>query len=595
MANIRILPKNLANQIAAGEVIERPASVVKELVENALDAQATEITINLDQGGKERIEIIDNGIGMSAEDAALSLLRFATSKIKDEDDLFNIRSLGFRGEALPSISSVAIVTLQTKQNDSLPGTEIRIKGGELLHTKEVAANVGTRIVVEHLFFNIPARKKYLKSDSTELSHIVDYVTQIALSHPEVGFTLNHNNRKVFQLPRRDQLLSRIQDLFSENTENELLTVVHAADGISLTGFVAHPKDSKPTSKYEFLFINQRPVKNQAIRKAIMESYGRLLERGAYPFYVLLLEIDPHKVDVNVHPRKLEVRFEETQRIYRFFQDAVMASLTGSFLTPEGNGPMPENISPTTEPFMRGPHGTYSSHAAPRSPYAFHIQNPAQSSFAQSSFAPVERGSLSVQNQSPSTQLPAYFKRVLGQIHNAYILCETAKGFVSVDQHAAHEIILFQQFKLAHTKQQAVTQKLLTPAEVQLPANTIHLWQQHEQLLAGLGFETQLSGKQSLLVLAVPSDLKNADISKLILDLLAEVNESSQQSDNVQKEKMYATMACRAAVKFGDPLSLPEQEQLLRRLEELDAGYSCPHGRPVLKEFNLTEMLRWFKR
>lgn len=598
MSSIHILPKTLSNQIAAGEVIERPFSVIKELVENSLDAQASHITVQVRKGGKELIEVTDNGTGMSSADAELSLHRFATSKIQTEEDLFNIHSFGFRGEALPSIASVSIFTLQTRPQDSSQGTEIRVKGGTQEWIKSVGMNTGTRVVVEHLFFNIPARKKYLKSDTTELSHIAEYLTQIALIHPAVAFTLTHNDKKVFQLPPRDSLQARIQDLFGDNVQEEILPLETGGSPLELSGFISHPRYSRPTGKYEFLFVNRRPVKNQMIHKAVLEGYERTMERGSFPFFVLNLEIDPTKVDVNVHPRKLEVRFEDAHRIFSFFKHAVEQSLQAGFLHSEegrnessASAPLSfasQNTSayPVYEQKKYSSLRSIESVKSPRSPYAVSQTYP---------HTQTTPAFFDLPSSVSHPQHASYFKKIIGQIHHCYILFETEKGFGVADQHAAHEIILYHKIKDAHARKKIAVQRLLAPVSIDIPAGRVPLWERSQELLSSLGFETSLIGKQTLLLSAVPNELTKADLAKALLDVLDELEEYAQRSPEELKEKIYATMACRAAVKFGDTLKPEEQWNLLHELEQLQKGYSCPHGRPVLKEFSLQEMLKWFKR
>lgn len=605
MPKIHLLPKNLSNQIAAGEVIERPFSVVKELVENALDAGAQSIAVHLIAGGKEKIEVIDNGSGMDAADAALALQRFATSKIKNEDDLFNIHTFGFRGEALPSIASVSILTLQTKTSDAAAGQEIRVRGGETEYHRETGVNTGTRVVVEHLFFNIPARQKYLKSDTTELSHIVDYVTSIALIHPEVAFVLTHNGKKVFDLAAISNLLDRIADLFGPEVRDELMALETEQPHMKLQGFISNPRYTKANAKYEFLFVNSRPVKNPVIHKAILEGYERTMEKGAYPFFVLNLHIDPSRVDVNVHPRKLEVRFENATHIFAFFQKAVGTTLEQHFLSSE---PLPQSAIDSFAPVEQHTpklSTNFSSRSVARSPYAQKFRHESQVSF----FKPVRqetvpydldagkgrRSASPTEWDLPTTSSELYFKKILGQMHRSYILFETENGFGVADQHAVHEIILYQKIKKQYREHRIEEQRLLLPESFDIPLPAITVLENNTDFLSSLGFSFERIGKQSIALSAIPAVFAKADVAKVFLDLLDECDQYSQRSLEERHEKIWATMACRAAVKFGDSLSLDEQQGLLSQLQQLNAGYSCPHGRPVIKEFSLMEMLKWFKR
>jgi len=596
MASIQVLPKNLTNQIAAGEVIERPFSVVKELIENALDAQATEITIHIEQGGKEKIEVIDNGSGMNEEDAHLALQRFATSKIRSEEDLFHIHTFGFRGEALPSIASVSLFTLQTRLQNSMTGVKIKMRGGTVVSDTKIGMNPGTRVCVEHLFFNIPARMKYLKSDSTELQHIVQYVTEIAVIHYSIAFQLTHNGKDVFHLLPQKDLLGRIKELFGNTIEEQLLPVSFSHGSLQVTGYTNHPRFSKQNNKYEFLFINKRPVKNLPIHKAILQGYDRTIEKGSYPFFVLNLTIDPSHVDVNVHPRKLEVRFEDSQSIFYFFQSAIHHTLTQALLLKnkdDAEYPLPQNNNSEQISYSSKIH--IGGKQLPRSPYVPVFINHQQMSFVQQNISYQEQETERIfSGEEASSHVPSIHS-VLGQIHRSYIVFETKNGMGVADQHAVHEIILYEQIKKAHQTKQINVQQLLTPLVIEIPVARMVLYEEYKDLFTSLGFETTMIGKQSILLSTVPTELQEKDIVNIFLSLLDECNEFRHTSLETIQEKMYATMACRAAVKFGDVLTISEQQNLLDRLAQLDKGYSCPHGRPVIQEFSLESMLKWFKR
>ncbi len=604
MSSIHILSKNLANQIAAGEVIERPFSIVKELVENSLDAGASEIRILLEQGGKQKIEVIDNGAGMDRADALLALERFATSKITNEDDLFRISTFGFRGEALPSIASVSILTLQTSTEPHGAGTEVRVKGGEREYVKDTAFNLGTRMLVEHLFYNIPARQKYLKSDATELSHIVEYVSAIALAHPACTFGLFHNGKKVFDLVPRDTVLMRVMDIFgSEGHVDNFLPLDTKTDTFHLEGIISHPRMNKNSAKYEFLYVNNRPIKSPLIHRAVAEGYGVNLEKGAYPFFVLNLKLDPSKVDVNVHPRKLEVRFEQQQLVFDFFKRSIAEALnahfpadTNVFGTIPSDARQGESVPSLGRAFSR-----YQGASSPRSPYARSFRN-SSSADAFPTLAqrvePYETRSSGFIAQVPDgvSEVSKIVKpKILGQLHTCYIILESPEGFSVVDQHAAHEITLFHEIRQRFSNHEVVSQPLLFPLGIDIAQARMALFTEFFDFFRGAGFEVDQAGKYAILVHAVPAVLGQTDVEKLMADLVEDLAVDSTVSLDQKYERLFATMACRAAVKFGDPLSVSEQEKLIAGWSALENGYTCPHGRPVVRHFSLSEMLKWFKR
>jgi DNA mismatch repair protein MutL len=663
MNRIRLLPEQVANQIAAGEVIERPASVVKELVENALDAQAGRITVEIQAGGRSLIRVVDDGIGMSRDDALLCLERHATSKIRQADDLTRIATMGFRGEALPSIASVSRFTLTTRERDgeAVEGTQVVVGGGKILQVKAAGTAPGTTLEVRQLFFNLPARRKFLRTEETESAHIQHYLTLAAFAFPEVAFTFQKDSRMVWQLPANQTgngtaaTLSALRDRFRVlvGTEQDLLAVEFQADlptfapapdptmdnsletgsaAVRLWGLIGAPGVSRATREDQYLFVNRRPIENRGLNYALLEGYHTSLMKGRYPVACLFLEIDPAAVDVNIHPAKREVKFHREAEVRRLVAQAVrdtllrfhasqaqapaLSSAASSSSTeaqipppvPSGQTPLPGFPSASRPPVVQQP--------ALR--MGFGRENAVQGREAQAATAAVPERKpawepspappevtppvLVSRPESPSTApgpvpLLSVPLRLLGVIGKLYVVLESDRGLVLLDQHAAHERILFEQMlkRLEH-RDQAPSQRLLLPETVELSARDATFLREQLAVLTRLGVGLSEFGERTFLLDALPPFVKVAEPRRFVLELVDQLKAAGQEVNALRLgEHMVAKTVCRHAVKARDPLGGPELENLVEDLRHCAMPYTCPHGRPTLIEMNFRELEKKFGR
>ncbi|MFN7160410.1 MAG: DNA mismatch repair endonuclease MutL [Candidatus Gracilibacteria bacterium] len=594
MGSIHILSKTVQNHIAAGEVIERPLSVVKELVENSIDAKSTHITVELLNGGKNLIRVSDNGIGMDKEDAELSIKRHATSKISSSEDLFAIGTYGFRGEALSSISSISSFTLETKQTETPEGTQIKFAGDTHLSTVSVGIADGTSISVEDLFFNTPARKKYLKGDDTEYHHIYRYLVEVALVSYDKSFTLIHNGKRTLDL-RQSTHEERIRQILGGNFLEESVPVFCDRTDITIRGFISKPAFCTNVRKHQYLFVNKRPVNDSLISKAVMEGYHRIIAPGTYPQYILFLELPPHLLDVNVHPRKLEVKFAEPQTVFGSIKGSVKESLEKNVLHPLVNLSPNENIQPFSPPPLsqEKKYHSYSPHSNASSPYAvpkYRVLQSQKNIFA--NIPHIEETSPAYTSQSIKT---------LAQLKNCYILAENSSGLIMIDQHAAHERILFEKLVENYKRKTPASQQLLHGEVIELSKTEQSSYEEYKEQIEELGYALDPFGENTYVLRAIPEivNTKHADSKELFLSLLHEIHQTSlpllSKEITSVAEKLLAFTACRAAVKFGDPLSIPEQEALIKDFFQLERRHTCPHGRTSVVEITLPELKKYFDR
>jgi DNA mismatch repair protein MutL len=602
---IHQLSPSLVNRIAAGEVIERPASCVKELIENSLDAGATQITIEIVDGGRELIRVIDDGHGISPGDLALAFASHATSKLIDDQDLFRISTMGFRGEALASIGAVSHARILSRSNeaDSI-GYEIFNRGGEITQPQAAAANVGTTIEVRNLFFNVPARRKFLKGSATEFGYISEAVLRAALPFPNVAFKLLHNNRIALDLPAstpEERLLAGWPDEFREQ---RFAISVRDAE-LSLSGIIGAPDLARPTMKYQHLYLNSRPIRDKTAQHALREAYRGLTEPGRFPAAVLLLSVPSGDVDVNVHPTKTEVRFRDSGRIHALIHSAVRETLLKSNLAPRAAPTLPESDDPVRlnmqarlAAFFKGSFaaqtrandGSTSTGFAvaplpptplPPMPAIAPRPLPQPASAAEPAFARIDQA-LSV---TPAMQL-----------HNSYLVAESEDGLVIIDQHALHERIMFEELLARVTAGPLESQRLLIPRTLPASARQIALLEQIAPLLARLGIEVTPFGPETIAVQAFPSFLDKLEPA----DFVAELLERGEQEllDLHEEELLHEVldmMSCKAAVKAGDPLTPAEIAALLSRRELIDRSSNCPHGRPTTLRLSLRDLEKQFKR
>ncbi len=610
MSQIRILSEHLANQIAAGEVVERPASVVKELLENSLDSGADRVDIQIEGGGTRLIRVVDNGAGMDGDDVLLSLERHATSKLIDESQLAAIATLGFRGEALPSIGSVSRMTILSRTRDAATGTRADIRYGTLHGVHEDGCARGTIVEVRSLFGNLPARKKFLKTKRTELAHIDEVVRSQSLAHPQVSFSLQVDGRKSFEFSAAD-LEHRVRDVF-RYTE-ALLPVQNAAEGeddLQVNGYLLLP-DVAPSSRLRIL-VNSRPVQDRMIRHAVMEGLQGFLMKGYQPAGALLLELSPELVDVNVHPAKREIRFRNGQAVHRFlvgavaraiqqYQDQVRSDL---FAVPEREEPagVRENRGDPVHdyiPELQMHQQTIGAKSVDSRPVP-RTMEPAAEVF--SIPAPISSAPIRVTDpvSVPSSQQPEFGGLTLiGQFQQLYLLCERDGQLVVIDQHAAHERILYQRLRRGFEQQDIPGQTLMFPVTIELGPDHAEAMEKEAESIAALGLEVAYFGDTTWVIKAVPalvSRLSPQDILTDILDGLR--NRSSTGLSEVVPEyidNLLASMACKAAIKSGNRLQPKEMLELLQQMENSEVFSHCPHGRPVIKTFSRQEIEKWFHR
>ncbi|MET4730503.1 DNA mismatch repair protein MutL [Lysobacter enzymogenes] len=622
---IRQLPDILINQIAAGEVVERPASVVKELVENALDAGARRVDIDLEEGGARLIRIRDDGKGIAADELPLAVSRHATSKIASLDDLEGVTTLGFRGEALPSIASVSRFSLCSRRVGEERGAVLEIDGGRIGEIAPKPHPQGTTVEVRDLFFNVPARRKFLKAERTELGHIEEWLRQLALARPDVELRVSHNGKPTRRWKGEgDQIdlgLSdvRIGEALGEEFARNALRVDHSGAGLRLHGWIAQPSYNRASADQQYLYVNGRAVRDRSVAHAVKQAYSDVLFHGRQPAYVLFLELDPRRVDVNVHPAKHEVRFRDARLIhdfvYRTLNDALAETRAGSLPSAQtgefGGGGYPVGQTEPTGAASTPPSqaGMYQYRAT--APLALRVQE-TQAGYAAlygnngggngapaggysgggSAYAAPSAPALP---HSDDDTLPP-LGYAIAQLHGIYVLAETAEGLIVVDMHAAHERIGYEKLKSAHDGAGLRTQPLLVPATLAVSEREAEVAEREEATLIALGFEVTRAGPQSLTLRAVPALLAHGDVEALLRDVLADLREHGESRRvGAARDELLATMACHGAVRANRRLTLPEMNALLREMEATERSGQCNHGRPTWARFTLSEIDRWFLR
>ncbi len=658
MNRIRLLPEQVANQIAAGEVVERPASVVKELVENSIDAGASRITVEIAVGGRSLIRITDDGTGMNRDDALLCLERHATSKIRSAADLAHIATMGFRGEAIPSIASVSRFSLTTRERDtdSPEGTQVLITGGKITEVKAAGSAPGTTIEVRQLFFNVPARRKFLRTDETEAAHIQHYLTLAALAHPGTGFTFIRDGRTVWQLPavrsegeadftkalreRWRTLLPAETRLLEVDFTGELGAVrdpemePHPADHPSritlrIRGLIGAPGVSRSTREDQHLFVNRRPIEHRGLNLALVEGYHTALMKARYPVGCLFLEIDPALVDVNIHPAKREVKFHDERGVRRNVAEAVRQTLLAfhgnqAVAMPDAGYRMPERITPVTfgipatdhsSRFTPAPVATQLPLSSPTQPplavqaeplFSKTPKDDAGFQIPDSGFpkppavvsAPPASG-IRHPASEPSSPAPLLHVplRVVGVVGRLYVVLESDRGLVLLDQHAAHERILFEQMmRRLEEAGSAASQRLLLPETIELGVRDAQFLRENLGVLTRLGVGLSEFGERTFLLDALPPFVKASDPRRFVVELVDELKAAGDKVNSLRLgEHVVAKTVCRHSVKANDPLSGPELENLVSELRRCEMPYTCPHGRPTLIEMNFRELERKFGR
>jgi DNA mismatch repair protein MutL len=612
MGKIRILPDNLVSKIAAGEIVERPASVVKELVENSLDAGSTAIKIELEAGGKRLIRVSDDGLGMSRDEALLSLERHATSKIKDLEDLFSVSSFGFRGEAVPSIASVSRFRITTKPEAEVIGTEVSIQGGVIKKVEETGSPGGTTIEVKNLFFNTPARHKFMKRTETELSNVLAVTERLALSSPGCSFELTHDGRTLLRLQRRDKTSDRVAEIFPNCV---LFRVSAEANAIRIKGFMSSPLDTRSNTQKLFTFVNGRGVKDRFLTRILIDAYGKMLEKGKFPQGALYVEIPYADVDVNVHPTKSEVRFQNTRIIGDLVKSAIQGMLKSA--------PWLKDYKVRTDNITRKEFSGrelrthFGSHSPGSTEYRSdqnidprNVQNHAYSGHIDSrSIKDTVTHSSQVQEnidrenigEEPGELFGAegFYSslKIIGQLGDLYLVCAYGEGMILIDQHAAHERINYEKIKNAYLELSPLqVQELLVPEVIELsPYEANLIGKQRKELLA-LGLRVEDFGQNSVVLRSAPALIKSTDYSELLKDIIAEMGEGGgEKSLSERIERVISTMACHASIRASFELNYEKMESLLKELDGSEFPHSCPHGRPVAQKLSYQQIERMFKR
>lgn len=602
-SRINVLPEELCNKIAAGEVVERPSSVVKELLENSLDAGATEILVELQSGGKKLIRIVDNGCGMNRQDAFLSLERHATSKIRSDEDLFALKTLGFRGEALASIASVSRFLLQTCDNDQGLGQQIYAEGGAVKRAAEIGLPQGTDVEVRNLFFNLPARRKFLRKEQTELSHAADVVTKQALANPEVCFRLKHNERMLLDLRREKGLRERFAAVLGRSLLKDMLEIEQAVEPeLSLTGLISQPQLTRSAASHIYTFINGRYIRDRVVQHAVMEGYRHLLMKGRYPVVALFLKIDPEMVDVNVHPTKHEVRFREQGLVHDFIVACLKKALRpADWLNESVSVPENDSSSLSSSAYKQPPVATAPIASESVSTYR-HELSPVKI-FAPAS--PVTDLAVTEPVSEPTEQLSfaeneqlGFFSQlqILGQYHQSYLLCQDADDLVLIDQHAAHERIGFEKLRHSYAAGSVFSQALLFPELLELDYRSATALEDNRAELERLGFDVEPFGGKSFALKAIPQILIDRNAGQLVIDValeLEKVGRAGQLQESI--DEILILMACHGVIRANQALSVVEIKALLRELDQIDFKANCPHGRPVMQRLTLNEVERLFRR
>jgi DNA mismatch repair protein MutL len=652
MSRIRILPEAVANKIAAGEVVERPASVVKELLENALDAGANTIRIEVEQGGKRMIRVIDDGHGMAHDDALLAFERHATSKLRSADDLLSISTLGFRGEALPTIAAVSRLLLETRDEAEADGTRIEFAGGKLVNVKPAGLPAGTTMSVADIFYCVPARRKFLKSDTTELGHIASLVTHYALANPAKQFILTTPTQEIINCPPAEKLSDRVYQLFGRQALDELVEIPAASAGfraaitepaldpeeekslLMVSGFTSRPDIQRTNRNGIYIFVNRRLVRDRLILHAIHEAYRNILPPAVFPATLLFLEMPYDEVDVNVHPAKIEVRFRRSSFVHDFTRDTIRQALMGarpiaSFAaaaaaaphsTGSGNGTfaggitpaaaesgVPRAIVPPMEEIGLGSGvGSDDLTSAPIQPLEQRIPFTSGASFG-TALVPAQissAGNWAANLAAPNADAPASLPRPeqiadlkpLGQVSASFIVAVNSQGLWIVDQHVAHERVLFEQHLEARRAGKVEAQRMLMPLVVELSPRQIVTFEKIAEELSANGFEVEPMGPKSVAIQAVPAGVVAPDAEKLLREILDGLErENASISIETLQAKIAASTACHAAIKINMPLEQSKMEWLLDALAKTDCPMSCPHGRPVVLRYSLKEIEKAFHR
>ncbi len=571
MSKIRVMSENLANKIAAGEVVEKCASVLKELVENSIDAESTSIKVNLKNGGLEEIKVTDNGIGMDKEDATMAFLRHATSKIYKDDDLYFIETLGFRGEALASIASVSEVDLITC--NKLVGTHVHLKGGSVLSVLDAPLKEGTQITISNLFYNTPARLKYLKSETTELNNCIKYIENLALSNPDISFSLFNNERLILKTSGKGNLLKTIHEIYGLNVSSNMLEIKASNDDFLIEGYVSKPSVLKKNRNHLNIFVNNRVIKNIEINRAINDAYNTYKHEGFYPITVINIETDPTLVDVNIHPTKQDIKFSKMDELIELLYKTIKKVLYNNLLIPDANL-KDEEDNKYIEPLKNDIYLEKKEEVIVQKTMDF-----------QDTLEPVKNEEFKKLSLYP-----------VGQVHGTFIIAEDSENMYIIDQHAAHERVNYEMITKRFLESEITITDMIVPLSIELSKSDYELFTEKKYVLEDLGFKIEEFGINTIIIKAHPTWLKSnyeGDNIKYIVDLVI------SESKNFNKEKFLDSLAkmvsCKMSVKANEHLSLLQMEELLKDLVKCDNPYNCCHGRPSIMKYSNYELEKMFKR
>lgn len=636
MAVIHILDEVTANQIAAGEVVERPVNAVKELVENAVDAGASSIEVEIADGGMTYIRVTDDGCGMTEEDAKLSVIRHATSKISSVDNIYHIASLGFRGEALPSIASVSRATITTRRHEDVEGTALEMTGGEITEVKPAGAPAGTTVEVRDLFYNVPARKKFLKSERTESSRINSMVGKLSLANPDIAFRLINNGRTVIETPGNGRLVDVISALYGTKTAGEMLPVEEEGENIALEGLISKPSLLKSSRQYQTIIINRRVVESAVVSKAVDNAYHSLLPKNGYPLMVLSFQVPPESIDVNVHPQKREIKFSDEQTVFRLVYHGVLGTLTsqstadtiaremihdpghevveekdfkpGSIRVEDKPLGKPDiGLSEETRPKTSWgePAPSYEDRQEKTGSYTGEKRTPAFTPDMEKKELFTDRSVFEdYRKEEPRREdlkaEPLFEEEKqedpvipLGQVSDCFILCQHGKDLLIIDQHAAHERVRYDH--LAERAEGIPVQEILIPYLIHVDSGDVDLLADHKGDIERLGITFEQAGPDVIRITGAPEDLSAAEMERVVGDIVKAYHEKDVPSPETMRHRMMAYAACRGAIKRGDPLNIRQMKELIHDLFHTSRPFVCPHGRPTIVKFTPGELGRLFKR
>lgn len=613
---IALLDEHTANRIAAGEVVERPASVVKELVENSIDAGATQITVVLEEGGKELIKIVDNGIGMTREDAVLSLQRHATSKIRDAEDLDSIRTLGFRGEALPSIASVSVIELITKHESETDGVRLEVEAGTITNLESVGVPRGTTFSVRKLFFNTPARLKFLKTAQTEMGHITEIIGWFAMAYPNIAFKLIHGGREVLASPATGIRLNSITHVLGKDVAKQLVPILFETGVMKVEGFVSNPQLTRVNRRDQSFFVNGRPIRSKTITHAVDQAYRGLLQQGRYAVAVVFVEVVPELVDVNVHPTKTEVKFSSEHEVHSAVHRAVNSALMAGAAAPTLTQSPGQQTTRTTPDLRLRPDDpiyqqqtlippTETDVAAFKEALAKRREEAIASGqidtddpfiWEKGAGVPVEESPVPEAAFEPTRTVALRGVKIIGQARNTYIIAQCDDGVLLIDQHVAHERVLFDGMRKAREERGMAIQGLVVPVTLSLSAKESAIVSQRLEDIRKAGFDLEAFGGSTYVMRGSPANVKPADAENVLRDMINElVDLSISKHLLVRPDQVLITASCKMAVKAGEPLTMEEMERLVDDLLKCENPFTCPHGRPIIVSLSNWELDRKFRR